>query len=258
MSKKDKYGFETTSLTLVERLAHGGSKEDWEKFWERYEDPVRNKFNAINRKGGMRQIDEHDVEDAIFVIFDRLRTGIEESYRHERGRLRDWLSVLVRNAIFDYRKQREKDQSPLRLDGEDSIEKIPDKAIDADKEWIEFLQLASVKFAITNRPWSARDKRIIKEIKEELMKEKSERRSDADIASQHKITKANLRQIRSRFIKEVRKQYDAFKNDDPAFFKEMERHCISFDALLDEYLKMEGDDREIAERRAAFKDRHLL
>ena len=109
MNKKDKYGFQTTSLTMVEKLARG---EDWPRFCERYREPIKNVFNAINRKKGCL-VDSVDVDDAISAIFLKLNEKLQTSYDPKRGRLRKWLSTVIRNAIFDYCKEREKAQKLL-------------------------------------------------------------------------------------------------------------------------------------------------
>ena len=44
MKKKDPYDFQTTSLTMVEKLARG---EDWPRFCDRYYEPIEKVFNAI-------------------------------------------------------------------------------------------------------------------------------------------------------------------------------------------------------------------
>ena len=139
----NKNGFPTTSLTLVEKLARG---EDWPRFCERYREPIQNVFNAINRKKGCL-VDSADVDDAISAIYLKLKEKLQTSYNPKRGRLRRWLSTVVRNAIFDYRKEREKSQKILVVapdsshDGTDDnaedsktlIENIPDKPAADDK-----------------------------------------------------------------------------------------------------------------------------
>ena len=268
MSKKDKYGFQTTSLTLVEKLARG---EDWPRFCERYHEPIKNVFNAINWKKGCL-VDSVDVDDAISAIYVKLKEKLQTSYDPNRGRLRRWLSTVVRNAVSDYRKEREKDQEPLVVvpdgshDGTDDnavdskavIENSPDKPAADDKEWMGFLAVSSMNIAEVCRPWRARDKEVIKVIKEERVKEKTVRRSDKEIASFFKITEENLRKIRSRYMEEVYKQYHEFEEDDPAFFAAMKKYSISFDDLLDEYLIMVGGEEELAARREKFKRQHLL
>ena len=268
MSKKDKYGFQTTSLTLVEKLARG---EGWPRFCERYHEPIKNVFNAINRKKGCVVVSA-DVTDAISAIFLKLKGELQTSYDPKRGRLRNWLKAVVRNAIFDYRKEWEKSQKILvaapdsshdgtddnAVDSKTVIENIPDKPAAEDKEWMGFLAVSSMNIAEVCRPWSARDKEVIKVIKEERVKEKTVRRSDKEIASFFKITEENLRKIRSRYMAEVVKQYHEFEEDDPAFFAAMKKYSISFDDLLDEYLIKVGGEEELAARREKFKRQHLL
>lgn len=270
MDKKDKYGFQTTSLTMVEKLARG---EDWQRFCERYAEPIKNKFKAINWKSGNPLIDAVDEDDAIVAIFEKLKKDLKR-YDHAKGRLRVWLSTVIRNAIYDYSQERKKNQKDLLLtsdtqngvngdaaDPKTVIESYADvdRQQEADKEWVEFLQISAIKFAEICRPWSTRDKDIIKVIKDELSKDKTIRRPSCEIADQFKITEENYRQICHRFVEEVRRQYGKFRNDDPAFFHAIETSSITFEELLDEYLKMDGgDEDEKAERRKNFKDRHLL
>lgn len=144
------------------------------------------------------------------------------------------------------------------VDSKTSIENIPSKSVDNNVAWMGFLAVASMNIAEACRPWSARDKKIIKVIKAERVKEKTDRRSDKKIASIFKITEGNLRKIRSRYMEEVYKQYYEFEQDDPAFFAAMKKYSISFDVLLDEYLKKVGGVKDLAERRKEFKEHHLL
>ncbi len=267
MSKKDKYGFQTTSLTMIEKLARG---EDWPRFCERYYEPIKNVFNAINWKKGCF-VDSVDVDDAIGTIIEKLKGKLQTSYNPKRGRLRNWLSTVIRNAIMDYWKEKKKAQESLlrvsncthngadddAVDSKTLIEDIPDKPADDDKEWMGFLAVSAMNIAEVCRPWSARDKEVIRVIKEELAKEKPDRRSDKEIASVFNITEENLRKIRSRYMAEVRKQYHEFEQDDPAFFDTMKKYNISFDALLEEYLKTVGGEEELAKRSEEFKERHL-
>ena len=253
MSKKDKYGFQTTSRTMVEKLARG-EEEAWKRFCERYYEPITNVFNAINRKFRC-PIGSVEVGNEIHAIIEKLKVTLQ-TYDPERGKLRKWLSTVVRNAIKDYAKK--KAPVPLPEDygtGEPSTE---GQQTSDDKEWMVFLAISSMNIAEVCRPWSARDKEVIKVIKEERVKEKTVRRSDKEIASFFKITEENLRKIRSRYMKEVYKQYHEFEEDDPAFFAAMKKYSISFDDLLDEYLIKVGGEEELAARREKFKRQHLL
>lgn len=228
-----------------------------------------------------------EVDDAFGVIFEKLNKKLR-TYDPKRGRLRKWLSTVIRNAIFDYCKEREKAQKPLvrvpdcphgetgydAVDAKIWIENFPDKSADNNIAWFAFLAVSSMNIAEVSRPWSARDKKIIKVIKEELekvikeelgkviheklTKKKTDRRSDKEIASAFGITEDNLRKIRSRYIAEVCKQYGEFKQDDPPFFAAMKKYSMSFDVLLDEYLKKVGGEKDLAKRRKEFKGRQLL
>ena len=276
MNKKDEngsptnpYKFPTTSKSLIVIIS---TVEGWRRFCERYAEPIKNVLNAINNRRKGRLLRPEEVDDAFGVIIEKLNKKLQTSYDPERGRLRKWLSTVIRNAIFDYCKEREEGQKHLlqvpacshdgagdeAADAKTLIENIPDKPTAYDKEWDKFLQITALNMAEVSRPWSARDKEVIKVIKDELTKEKTERRSGREIASSFKITADNFRQICRRYKAEVRKQYDEFKQDDPDFFDAMKKYSIPFDVLLDEYLKMVGGEEGLAERREKFKDRHLL
>ena len=264
MDNTDKYGFQPTSLTLVEKLARG---EDWERFCTQYYEPIKNKFNAINRKGGKPQIDEGDVDDAISAIILKLELRLQTSYDPKRGRLRDWLSAVVGNAISDYRKEMARNRE-IPLPEDDSsitsgelVDNRDYRPTSGDEEWTEFLFCSSFTMAKIGRPWSKKVKPIIKEItKERMLKMRDEDipedLTDAAIARRFKITEMNLRKIRSRFMKEVRKLYDAFKKDDPAFFETMQKNNKTYDELLDEYLHEVGHGEDVSIRREEFKAKH--
>ena len=268
MSKKDKYGFQTTSLTMVEKLARG---EDWPRFCERYAEPIKNVLKAINWKKG-QLVPLEEVNDVFGIIIVKLKGSLQTSYDPKRGRLRKWLSTVIRNAIFDYCKEREEGQKHLlqvpacshdgagdeAVDAKIVFENIPGKPAANNIEWMAFLANSSMNIAEACRPWSARDKEVIKVIKEERTKEKTGRRSDKEIASIFKISEENFRKIRSRYMEEVRKQYHEFEQEDPLFFAAMKKYNISFDVLLDEYLKKIGGEKDLAKRRKKFKGRHLL
>ncbi|MBR4257592.1 MAG: hypothetical protein IKQ17_01020 [Kiritimatiellae bacterium] len=263
MGNKDKYGFETTSLTLVEKLARG---EEWERFCKLYYAPITNKFNAINNSSrsvngaaGKPMVDDVDKDDAIAAIFEKLHKKLQGTYESERGRLRVFLSLLIDHAIKDYCKRRNKERSELIADASDEGRaSIADEVVDdegsssnADVEWVEYLQNEAVRLALTRHPWKADTKLVIKAICEEAKKPtkaqckanakkagvelsdeelaKESQRSDEELAKEFSITAVNLRKIRERFFKEVRKHFEQFRVDDPGFFEQYARnHDIPF------------------------------
>ena len=250
----NKYGYPTTSLTMVEKLARG---EDWERFYVRYYEPIKRMFLSVNNG----QVAGADVEDALSEIFVKLKQKLQTSYdleKGKKGKLRNWLSTIVRNAIHDYCKRRKKQQAPLlsnQEDGSNPLANVPAPQPTADdQEWVEFLQHSSLVLAETCRPWSSRDREIHKAIRESyLAREESARHTDSEIAKSFGITEVNFRQIRSRYFKEVRKQYNEFRNDDPTFFKIVEKAGTSFDALLDKYLQtMGGGEAVVFKKRQGF------
>lgn len=235
--------FPMTSETLVEKLHRG---EAWTRFRESYYGPIYAVFMKINvaRNG---QIPETDVADAVESIFDKLELNFQgknakgetgsATYDYGKGHLRGWLKTFIGNAMHDYWKNEgggRKVQPLLDQPAEDgSVREVPESEsafydIGSD-DWIAFLQQAAVKEAMRSRVRSETSQNIIGVIIGESHKE--ETLSDADIASECKSTEVNVRKVRERFYKDVRKCFENYRVDDPEFFIEYAKtHGMKADA----------------------------
>lgn len=226
---EDKYGFKTTSLTLVEKLSRG---EDWERFCLMYHAPIRKYFAAVNARRGceIKAVDVDDAVDVLFVKLNRLFQGKGTSggevkgYDPKKGRLHKWLYELIRNEIHEYYKRIAKVPIPiLDAPNEDGDTRdIPagelmwsDPGCD---QWIEYLRETAIKLAYERPARASQTKQIIRVLLQEDSKEKPRR--DSEIAEEFSTTPENVRKIRERFYGEVRKLFNQFRMDDPDFFDE--------------------------------------
>lgn len=227
---KDKYGFGTTSLTLVEKLSRG---EDWERFCLMYHAPIRKRFIAVNASRGF-EIKAGDVDDAISALFLKLNRefqgkgktgGKVKGYNHKEKRLHDWLYMKISSAIHDYYNSIAKYpiQPTLDTPNEDgeTMDVLGSESLWYDlgcDQWIKYLQETAVTLAYERRAWTKQTKQIINALLQEARKKKPRRASE--IAKEFSTTPENVRKIRERFYAEVRKRFNQFKMDDPDFFDE--------------------------------------
>lgn len=242
---KDKYGFDTTSATLVEKLSRG---EDWERFCKLYAQPIRDKFNAINHRKGVKPlVPAVDEEDALAKIFEKLKKKLEGSYDPKRGKLRAWLAHVINNAVIDYCKDLAENQALLTLDAPDedgnTFDPPDDKSQrfnDGDVEWVRYLRKTALYLAYARHPWKESTKAAIKAIcqedskgtAEDAKKDNVKRLTDDELGKSLSMTGANIRKIRERFYAEVRKRFDEFRNDDPEYFADYAKeHDLSFDIM---------------------------
>ena len=226
----NKYGFKTTSLTLVEKLSRG---EDWDRFCLLYHAPIRKCFMAVNARRGY-EINAADVDDAISALFLKLNRLFQgkgtdgdevKGYDPKKGRLHNWLYTTIRNAIHDYYNSIAKDpiQPTLDAPNEDgnTMDVLGSECLWHDlgcDQWIKYLRETAVTLAYERRAWASQTKQIIRALLQE--DSKKEPRQDSEIATEFSTTPENVRKIRERFYAEVRKRFNQFKIDDPDFFDE--------------------------------------
>lgn len=237
--------FPMTSETLVDKLQRG---EAWERFCKSYYGPIYASFMNLNEKRN-GEIPANDVDDAVAWIFDYLKLIFQgknrkgeagrATYEYGKGRLRGWLYRIIGNAMHDYWREeygegQVKERASLDVPGEDgeSREVAESESVFYDigsDNWVKFLQQAAVKEAMRARVRSETSQNIIGVIIRESHKEAT--LSDADIASECKSTEANVRKVRERFYKDVRKCFENYRVDDPEFFIEYAKtHGMKADA----------------------------
>ena len=88
-----------TRATLLERLRDGADQLSWEEFFECYWPLV---YAYARRRGCSDHTAEEIVQEVMVKVF---QTRDFYQYDPQRGRFRDWLGVLVRNQVAEYRRR---------------------------------------------------------------------------------------------------------------------------------------------------------
>ncbi|MEM7202623.1 MAG: sigma-70 family RNA polymerase sigma factor [Planctomycetota bacterium] len=115
---------ETTRPTLLSRLRDTGDQAAWREFDSRY----RELLLRACRRFGLQPADAYDVRQ---VVMMRLAHALPHfTYQPERGRFRDYLGTVVRNALRSHAARRDGRELPLL--GEPS--QVEDSA---DQVWVE-------------------------------------------------------------------------------------------------------------------------
>ena len=88
----------TTQATLIERLRDGDAVMAWEEFFQRY---WRLIYAAARTRGCREHTAEEIVQEVMLTVFQQ-----RDVFRYDpkRGRFRDWLRTVVRNAVAEHRR----------------------------------------------------------------------------------------------------------------------------------------------------------
>lgn len=214
---EDKFGFKTTSLTMVEKLSKG---EDWERFCNLYHAPIKMCLEKQNL--GLGVVSETDIDDAVSAVFEKLKRGLQKYEPKEGKKFRYWLFTVIRNAIRDYGRVDRKKKAELTLDVENEngeTRELPDpNAVSPDKgseDWILFLQKCAIHYAYVRHTWKDIQKKVIKA----YVIDRQARDADT-VAREFDTTPENVRKIKERFCKVAREYYEQYKDDDRDFFTE--------------------------------------
>lgn len=89
----------TTQATLLERLRDGDGVMAWEEFFRRY---WRLIFVTARRRGCQEHTAEEIVQDVMLTVYQKRDVF---RYAPEKGRFRDWLCTVVRNAVARHRRE---------------------------------------------------------------------------------------------------------------------------------------------------------
>lgn len=218
---EDKFGFKTTSLTMVEKLSRG---EDWERFCNLYHAPIKMCLEKQNL--GLGVVSETDIDDAVSAVFEKLKRGLQKYEPRDGKRFRNWLFTVIRNAIRDYGRVDRKKKAELTLDVEnengetreipDPNPQSPDKS---SEDWVKYLQLCAFGYAYVRHTWKETQKKIIKTYLVDRQMGRHTRDADS-VAKEFDTTPENVRKIKERFCKVAREYYEQYKDDDRDFFSE--------------------------------------
>ncbi|MHC4177236.1 MAG: RNA polymerase sigma factor [Planctomycetota bacterium] len=118
----------TTQATLLERLRDGDAVMAWEEFFQRY---WRLVYAAARERGCREHSAEEIVQEVMLTVFKQ-----RDVFRYDpkRGRFRDWLRTVVRNAVAEHRRG---PSQRVRARGGDSEGRFPEPSDDgtADDVW---------------------------------------------------------------------------------------------------------------------------
>jgi RNA polymerase sigma factor (sigma-70 family) len=125
-----------TQVTLLERLREASDPLAWDEFYRRY---WRLIFSTARRRGCSDHTAEEIVQEAMLAVF-RGRDAFR--YDPSRGRFRDWLGTVVRNAVAARRRSPADRARPLADDA--PLAAITDDAATPDVEWQRQFDLATL------------------------------------------------------------------------------------------------------------------
>jgi RNA polymerase sigma-70 factor (ECF subfamily) len=88
----------TTQVTLLERLREGDGAMAWDEFFGRYWHLV---FQTARHRGCQDHTAEEIVQEVMLTVFQQRDVF---QYDPSKGRFRDWLRKVVRNAVAQHRR----------------------------------------------------------------------------------------------------------------------------------------------------------
>lgn len=115
----------TTRATLLERLRDGDAVMAWDEFFQRY---WRLIYAAARNRGCREHTAEEIVEEVMLTVFKQRDVF---RYDPQRGRFRDWLHRVVRNAVAEHRRS---PAQRVRARGGDAEGPFPEPADDGPPE----------------------------------------------------------------------------------------------------------------------------
>jgi RNA polymerase sigma factor (sigma-70 family) len=148
-----------TSATLLDWLRNPANSEAWEEFAKRY----RQKILECCLRNRLQPADAEDIaQDLLLNIRDKMRSFV---YDPARGRFRDWLSKVTKNACRDFWRTKARDPKPLPPELANLIEADLEIALD-DQARTELLHIAldQVRTQVSPRDYAIFRRRVFDRI----------------------------------------------------------------------------------------------
>ena len=174
---------DVTRISLLSRVRDGSDDAAWAEFENRYRD-------LILRYALVRGVQHADADDICQIVMMSLATALRSfRYSSERGRFRDYLGRVVRNAVARFRSR----PNPIAVGldiGVEATDSEGDDPVDLlwEREWVDHhyrLALRTVRATFDHRSV---------EIFEHLVNGKSV----ASVAAKHGTTEQAVHKIKQR------------------------------------------------------------
>ncbi len=124
-----------TRKSLVMRAKAADDAAAWDEFVKYYERFIFHLLHGMN-------VPMNDFDDLVQTVLVKLWKSLA-SFDHEKARFRTWLSVVVRNAVWDYfaEGQRRGKLMDKNRDFVEVLDEAPPSEIEAriEKEWVQYI-----------------------------------------------------------------------------------------------------------------------
>jgi RNA polymerase sigma-70 factor (ECF subfamily) len=173
-----------TTGTIFDWVRDPSNRSAWETFAVRYRERIR----SWSRRNGLREPDAEDLAQGIVLLMrDRIN-----SYDREKGRFRDWLRTVTRNACMDFFRQAEKRRCQPLLDDLPVREDLERELDDQARTEVLRIALEQVRSSVPPRDW-----RIFEEMT-------FRKRPAAELAQEHGIGKTAVYMVKHRVREKVK------------------------------------------------------
>jgi RNA polymerase sigma factor (sigma-70 family) len=180
---------EETRQTLIARLSNAYDESSWEEFVQIYSPYIWAILQRMN-------VQKDEIEDLKqIILFNAWKALPDFNYEREKCKFRTWLSLVSRNAVYKYYRQKSKDKEREKAAGEQDIISEPDVEKIAHAEWNRFV--AEKAFESIRSDFSSNVLEIF------LM---SGSKNDEEVADKFNIAKTSVRVYRMRVQKALLKE----------------------------------------------------
>ena len=194
---------QNTRYTLLQRLQNPNNEKSWEEFVTYYRPYI---FVIIKRFNVGIQDSEELLQDVLVKIWKNI--SIFDPAKFE-CRFRTWLSVMIRNTVFNFFKSKSSKNSQNNVNYDDIIGKlelISDAEINeiAEKEWRNYI----AKMAWQNL--KANFNEVTRKIFEESMLSDIE---NSKLAEKYDVSESSVRVFKMRVRKAMHKEIIRLNNE---------------------------------------------